>query len=148
MTSARRRAISNLPNTAIWYVLAMDGEDLIGMWTFVPHNGVCWEVHTYLLPKHGFRRGREAARQMAEWIWRNTPCRRIITVPRFNRVALEFARDAGMEEFAVNPRSFQKNGILHDQVLLGLSRPERETCVGVSGWEQNPSTRHPGDPVT
>lgn len=110
---------------AIWYVLAMDGEELLGMWTFVPHNGVCWEAHTYLLPGHGFRRGREAARQVAAWIWENTPCHRIITnVPRFNRVALKFARDAGMAEFAVNPRSFQKNGILHDQVLLGMSRPE------------------------
>jgi hypothetical protein len=58
---------------SFWYVLARDrycGYSVdLGLWLFVPQNAVCWEVHTCLLPKHGYRRAREAARELAGWIW-------------------------------------------------------------------------------
>jgi hypothetical protein len=109
----------------IWYVTAWDEAELLGMWCFGPRNGVCWEVHTYLLPECGFRRGREAARGMAAWIWDHTTCRRVITnVPAFHRAARIFALAAGMTAFGVNEKSFQKDGILHAQTMLGMSAPE------------------------
>lgn len=113
---------------AFWYVLAFEEEELLGLWLFSPQNSICWEVHTCLLPGHGFRRAREAAAAMALWIWENTPCRRIVTnVPRFNRTARTFAEAAGMTRCGVNLRSYMKNGELHDQLMLGMSRPE-EPC--------------------
>jgi RimJ/RimL family protein N-acetyltransferase len=120
--SPAREDFRPIEHPGIWYVIVRDQAELLGLWMFVPQNAVCWEVHTCLLPSHGVKRGRQAAREMARWIWQNTPCRRIVTnVPRFNRAALLFARAAGMQEFGVNPRSYQKGGELHDQVLLGLS---------------------------
>ncbi len=108
---------------AICYILARDEEKLIGMWSFVPHNSVCWEVHTYLLPNHGFTQGRKAAKELAAWIFANTKCQRIFTnVPEFNRAARIFAKAAGMKEFGNNPNSFIRNGTLWNQTLLGLSR--------------------------
>jgi hypothetical protein len=100
-------------------------EKLLGLWIFAPQNGACWEVHTCLLPGHGFLRAREAARAMAEWIWEHTACLRIVTnVPRCNRAAYAFARAAGMQEFGTNEGSYMKNGRVWDQIMLGLSRPE------------------------
>jgi hypothetical protein len=114
---------------AIWYVLVFDGEELLGLWMFVPENCATLKVHTCLLPGHGFHRARRAARLMAQWIWDHTTCQRIITdVPRFNRAAAAFARAAGMTEFGTNFRSFLKQGTLHDQILLGMSRPENIQC--------------------
>ncbi len=114
-----------LEHPMFWYVLAWEGDELLGLWLFVPQNGVCWEVHTCLLPLAWGDRGRQAAREMAAWIWAHTVCRRIVTaVPEYNRLALQFARAAGMSEYGSNPASFQKHGKLHDQILLGLSRPE------------------------
>jgi hypothetical protein len=107
----------------------MDGEELLGLWMFVPQNSVCLEVHTCLLPGHGFRRSRVAAKEAAEWIWANTNCQRIFTnVPVFNVIAKRFAEAAGMAEFGVNEASFIKDGKLHDQVQLGMSRPKETTC--------------------
>jgi hypothetical protein len=59
-----------------------------------------------------------------EWIWRNTPCRRIVTnVPEDNRLAYRFALSAGMIGYGLNRASFQRGGRLLDQHCLGISRP-------------------------
>lgn len=108
---------------ALWYVLAFDGEDLLGLWLFVPLNAITWEAHTCLLPGHGFRRGRQAGKEVIEWLWANTPCERLVTsVPTYNRAALQFAKAAGMQEYGRNPQSFLKDGRRHDQILLGIGR--------------------------
>ena len=115
---------------AMWYVLVREQlrdrkQRLLGLWLFVPQNTVCWEVHTALLPDAWGPLGHEAAREMAKWIWEHTPCKRIITnVPEPNRLALHFAKEAGMEEYGVNSKSYLKKGRLFDQHCLGMSNPE------------------------
>ena len=109
---------------AIWYVTVRDDRELLGLWMFVPQNGVCWEVHTALLPNAWGERGQLAARLLPDWMWRNTQCRRIVSnVPTTNRLALHFALKSGMRIYGVNEASFLKNEMLVDQVCLGISRP-------------------------
>jgi RimJ/RimL family protein N-acetyltransferase len=109
----------------LWYVIARDGEEVLGFWMFVPHSPVSWEIHTCLLPECGYRRARLAAREMLDWLWRKTSIVRLVTnVPEYNRAARAFAKAAGMVEFGTNERSYMKNGVLHDQIMLGISRPE------------------------
>ena len=117
---------------AVWYVVVRDrqtgGSDLLGLWMFVPMNGICWEVHTCLMPCAWGDVGLEAARQLPAWIWRNTPCRRIITnVPSNNRLALHFALKAGMKIHGCNRASWLKGGILYDQLCLGISPGEKHS---------------------
>jgi RimJ/RimL family protein N-acetyltransferase len=108
---------------AIWYVLARDGDELLGLYMFIPQGAACWEVHTCLLPASWGARAAAAAAGAAAWLFERTTCRRIVTsVPSYNRLALRYAERAGMQQFGVNPRSFLKDGKLHDQVLLGLSK--------------------------
>lgn len=108
----------------IWYCIVWDGNDLLGLWMLVPQNGICYEIHTCLLPHAWGARARRAAAAMAAWIWENTPCRRLITnVPANNRVAYHFALQAGMEVYGRNEASFLKNGKLLDQICLGMSPP-------------------------
>lgn len=110
---------------AIWYVLGRDGEELLGLWMFMPENSICWDVHTCLLPSAYGPVSREATSKMVAWIWENTPCQRIVTkVPVFNRLAMALAKDVGLVEYGRNPKSFLKGGVLHEQVLLGISAPE------------------------
>jgi len=123
-----------IEHPAIWYVLVRDvtpeQEDLLGLWMFTPQNAVCWEVHTALLPIAYGERALEAARKLPEWIWNNTPCRRIVTsVPSMNRLALRFAVKARMEYYGTNKASFLKNGVLWDQECLGISAPVRLAVV-------------------
>jgi RimJ/RimL family protein N-acetyltransferase len=116
-----------IDHPSIWYVLVRDQlcgyDQVLGLFMFVPQGAACWEVHTCLLPIAYGRRAAAAAAGAAEWIFEQTECRRIVTsVPAYNRLALRFARQAGMTQYGVNPNSFLKKGKLHDQVLLGLSK--------------------------
>ena len=129
--SPPREQYQPVQHESIWYVVVHDQDsdprgpsELLGLWTFIPQNGVCWDVHTALLPNAWGKRGQTAARMLPEWIWINTSCRRIITtVPSYNRLALHFAIRAGMRVYGVNEASYMKNNKLYDQVCLGISKP-------------------------
>lgn len=111
-----------LEHPAIWYVVVLDGEELLGLLTFIPQSTVCWEFHTCMLPIAGSKRAHEAILGSIRWIWEWTACRRAVTnVPVFNRQALRCARAIGLEEIGMNRKSYMKDGRLHDQVLFGLS---------------------------
>jgi RimJ/RimL family protein N-acetyltransferase len=110
---------------AILYLLVRDGDELLGMFMLAPHNAICYEIHTCLLPNGWGPRARRAARRCIEWMWANTPCRRLIThVPQYNRLALRFALDAGMRIYGCNRQSWLKDGAIHDQICLGLSKED------------------------
>lgn len=96
-----------------------------GIFALIPHSRIMLEVHTCLLPDCWGYPAAEAAQKLIAWVWKNTPCQRLITsVPAFNRLAFMFAVAAGMTEYGCNPKAFMKNQRLHDIIMLGLSRPE------------------------
>jgi len=111
----------------IWYVLAFDGErntELLGLFVLVQLSPICWEIHTRLLPGSWGKQAAEAARGILAWLWERTPCLRLVTaVPAYNRLAIRFAERAGLKVFGNNERSYLKGGVLHDQILLGISKP-------------------------
>jgi RimJ/RimL family protein N-acetyltransferase len=119
-----------IESDGVWYVVVRDiypdagAQEILGLWIFHPHTSICWEIHTALLPNAWGERGQCAARLLPDWIWKHTPCRRIITsVPASNRLALHFAFRAGMKAYGVNEASILQNGRLCDQVCLGISAP-------------------------
>ena len=114
-----------IKHSAVWYVLVKDGDELLGMFTFVPENAICWKVHTCMLPCAYGPTAQRAAKGIIQWIWEHTKCVRIITdVPAYNQLALRYAERADLERYGVNPRSYMKRGVLQDQILLGISKPE------------------------
>jgi RimJ/RimL family protein N-acetyltransferase len=112
-----------VPPQAGIYLLVKDGDETLGLFFLHPHNAICWEIHTCLLPNAWGQRAKQVVKEAAPWIFAHTGCKRIITnVPDYNRLALRLAKEAGMEQFGVNEKSFQKKGQLHDQIMLGLSK--------------------------
>lgn len=112
------------PSGAI-YVVVREDTAVRGMWVLDRRTHVKYEVHTLLLPGWPLQDKLRAAAMMAQWVWDNTPCVRLVTeVPVTNRAAIWFARKAGMVEFGRDPKSYAKGGELHDTVLLGMSRME------------------------
>ncbi|MEN6537838.1 MAG: GNAT family protein [Bryobacteraceae bacterium] len=112
-------------DAAAWhYLTVFEGGKLLGLFLFVPQTGVCWEVHTCLLPGAWGPSAAQSAREAQAWIWEQTPCRRIVTsVPIYNRLALRFALAAGMTQFGRDPASIERGGRLWDRILLGVSKP-------------------------
>lgn len=106
----------------IWYVLAMDGEKLMGMMMFLPQSSVCWEVHCCLLPAC-WGRTTEAARGAFAFLFRHTQAQRIVAnIAAYNKLAIRLAVRSGMEMFGANRASWLRNGELHDQLCFGISK--------------------------
>jgi RimJ/RimL family protein N-acetyltransferase len=100
-----------------------EGEQYRGVFMFHPHNGVCHEVHVALLPS-AWGRSAECLRLACAWMFEHTACRRVVaSVPACNPLALRLAERAGLLRHGLNRASFLRGGVLHDQVLFGLSKP-------------------------
>ena len=133
--SQRRMASDDATDVANWvpnederiiYLEARDDfrRQALGIFTLLPGNAVCYEIHAALLPAAWGYRTRHALRGAIEYAWKQTPARRIVaSIPVYNRLAIALGKDAGMTEYGRNPASFLRGGLLHDQVLLGISRP-------------------------
>lgn len=110
---------------ACLYLLVKQQDELLGLWMFVPQNKVCFDAHVGYLPAAYGTRARVAARACFEWIFLHTSAQRITAgVPEYNRLALKFAREIGMTDYGFNPASYQKEGRLWGQHLLGVSKGE------------------------
>jgi RimJ/RimL family protein N-acetyltransferase len=109
---------------ALFYVLVREVE-LLGFFLLAPQNCVCYEIHVCLLPEAWGERADAAFTGVLRWAWAETPARRIVGhVPASNRLAVRFAARAGLTEYGRNPASYLQGGALHDQILLGISKPE------------------------
>lgn len=110
---------------AVWYVLVREEGAILGFWALIPKSEDCAEVHTCLRPCAWGYKARAAAREMAQWIWVNTPFSRLTTmVPSYNRTALMFAKVSGMKENGLQREHYLKNGKLHDLIHLAMLKPE------------------------
>lgn len=109
---------------SMFYLAAQEAQ-FMGLFLYHPHNAVCYEVHTCLLPIAWGDKAIECARASLVWMFENTPCQRVITnVPTYNRLAARLAKEVGMKQFGLNEMSFLKNGILHDQLMFGLNKEQ------------------------
>lgn len=113
-------------NPEIWYVLARHNGHPLGLFVFIPETRVCWQSHIAMLPEAWGHVARKACQLVFPWLWERTSCLRIVgSIPASNHMAVLFAIQCGMENYGVNPKSFLRNGILEDQVLLGINRPDK-----------------------
>lgn len=105
----------------IWLQVQHNGESL-GVFLASPHGVVCREVHSALLPA---ARGvsAEASKAAIDWLFTNTQCVSILAwVPEYHRFAVRMALNSGLKVLGRNQKSFLKNGILYDEILLGVSK--------------------------
>jgi RimJ/RimL family protein N-acetyltransferase len=110
---------------AMYYLLAKRDVDILGLFAVSPENGICYKVHTCLLPHSYGEKATIAAKELIQWVFSNLQCERLITeVPEFNKLALKFAERSGMTRFGYNPKSYLKDGRLQGMTLLGISKEE------------------------
>jgi len=106
-----------------WHVIVRDAGELLGLFSFYPQSPEVWEVHTSFLPAAYGEKAKAAARKCVDWIFRSTTCRTIVAlVPEYNRLAIAFARAAGMQQLGRLEQTVQKHGCLWDQILLAVSK--------------------------
>lgn len=114
-------------NDLVYYLVPTIQGVSCGVFMFVPQNTIMYEVHSCLLPEYRGKDSHELAKDALLWMVNNTMCRKVIThVPENNRLALAFAKRAGMTLEGINRKSYQKAGEILDQFILGIT--EREIC--------------------
>jgi len=114
-----------MPLEGLHYLLVKNGVDILGLFVLSQENGICYKVHTCLLPHSYGQKATIASRELIEWVFKNLDCRRLVTeVPEYNRLALKFAERAGMKQYGYNPASYLKDGKLQGMTLLGISKEE------------------------
>lgn len=93
-----------------------------GVFMVHPHTHIVHEVHTCILPEY-WGRSAEAGAGLIRWVFEHTPCLKLIThVPVNNRLAYKLARTVGMVDEGRLTRSYLKNGVLLDQIILAISK--------------------------
>ena len=110
-------------NDLILYLLASKDNDTFGLFVVAPQTLTCWEIHTRMLPRAWGKYSVDAGKAVIQWIFQNTVCERLVSnVPAFHRAGLIYSLKCGLTPFGLNPRSFRKDGKLHDQTLVGISK--------------------------
>jgi RimJ/RimL family protein N-acetyltransferase len=113
--------LSNHPGIYFLTPLSEDGK-VAGVFMVHRNTVSIFECHTCILPEF-WGQSLEAAKLMFRWVFDNTPCQKLVTlVPVNNRLALRLAKRAGMEEEGCIRESYMKNGVLIDQIILGVGR--------------------------
>jgi len=108
----------------IHYLLASDDQSCFGFAVFMPRTHTCYEAHIGFLPRSYGAIAIAAFKEMLDWMWANTTAVRIVgEIAQENRKAIKFAVGAGFEPYGVNSKSILRDGVLHDQLCLGISRP-------------------------
>lgn len=94
------------------------------LFMLAPLTMTLYEVHTMIEPEGRGRQAVKDTRKAAVWFFNMNPtCEKVITyVPFFNKQARVFARLVGMKDEGVCTKSFKKDGVLHDQWVLGLEK--------------------------
>ncbi len=115
--------VTAVENSGLWYILARDGDTVLGCYLFEPRSPLLWEFHT-VMPLDG--RALTAMKELlgpGGWLWSHTSCLRAVTyVPEYNVIARRFGLRAGLTEWGKNPKSYRKNGRLHDEIWMGISK--------------------------
>lgn len=94
-----------------------------GVFLLIPQNTVTVDIHTALLPSVRGKQSKQAGKLLLDLIF-SRYFKAVTSVPSNNRVAAWFAGSLGFKHEGVNRQSFLKNGVLLDQVLMGMTREE------------------------
>jgi RimJ/RimL family protein N-acetyltransferase len=96
---------------------------VVGSVTFVPLNAITWNPHIGVLPEYRGR-GTEVLRAAMEWVFVNTPCRKLVAhPPTSNPRMIRVFEKCGFVREGYSPASFPWRGQVYDRVLMGASCP-------------------------
>jgi hypothetical protein len=109
----------------VFYLLAYEGGELLGLIMTHPINGVLWETHHAVLPHAWGARAAQMGAAFFEWLWHYTEAQTCLGITAAdNRLALRFARNVlGMQESGRIRRGIRRGAKLHDLIIFTKERP-------------------------
>ena len=99
----------------------MPNEDSV--FVFTPLSMNMYIVHTNVLPKSRGKVAIRAGKEVVRWMFKNTQCTSIISfVPSWNKQTLIYGSLVGLKRIGIIEKSFKKNDIMYDQVIIGIMK--------------------------
>jgi RimJ/RimL family protein N-acetyltransferase len=118
-----------MDHEALFWMLVSEDDAPAGMFLVHARSAICYEMHTMILPEYFGAKASMAAQMLLAWAFRELGCKKMVTsVPAYNRAAARFARANGMKEEGANRASFLRHGELIDQINMGITLKEWESC--------------------
>lgn len=113
--------------TACWLTV-YDDSKLVGLYILRRVNAITAEIHPMVLPKYRKQYSIAASKAVIGWFWEKAPwCRKIIGwVPTLYPNVRKHGEAIGFQIEGTNVQSYLKDGEVHDQWLLGLTRGEQD----------------------
>lgn len=104
-----------------WYATYED-DDLVSLWLAHRLNLITWQIHIHYRPQYwGTGISTAHAKVALKNIWDNTRCKKIYAlVPDYATQVLALAKRTGFRQEGRTKRSFQKGGVIYDQIHLGV----------------------------
>lgn len=104
----------------IEYIIATEDGNVAALFLLVPPLP---EVHICVLP-HWWGHSREIVLAFLEWVWTNTPHRRLVgPIPAYNLLCRRLAEDVGFAQFDIERGAVEKRGKRYDRLLLEIVHP-------------------------
>ncbi len=112
-----------IPDPSHFYVM---NEEKTGVARIDQLNGVTCIIHIATLPEM-WGRATTFVKEGIVWLFKNTRYLKIVSLaPECNRVAIMFGKRCGFKIEGKITKSFLKDWVLHDQIIFGLSKYDKE----------------------
>lgn len=104
----------------VYWLLAYEGDTLLGCITFFPLYGCAWNPHIGIFPaQRGC--GTEVMRSGVKWMFENTPARKILAFP-FKPIMWRVYEKCGFRKEGWSPKLVDFNGELKDCLIVGIEK--------------------------
>lgn len=113
----------------IW--LAMRDKNITGIYQLQRINGIMIQIHANVLPEYRKTHSRATGKAALAWVLENLPdIHKIVAyIPVLYPNVRDFTASFGFQTEGFLSQSFQKNGEIHDQWVMGITRPEVQKAL-------------------
>lgn len=102
------------------YVLMPNSE---ACFLFLPMVSVTYDSHVAVLPKSRGPQAVESGKQAIEWMWDNSPARKIVAnVPENRDDVVRYVLRVGFKKEGTMTEAFLKDGKLRDLIMFGINK--------------------------
>ena len=110
--------------TNIFFLVATEGDDVMGLVVFHAQNEGCYQGHVNYLPDHWGESLERYTKEAIAWMFENTDCRKIFAfIPSMYPEIKKHALLAGMTVEGNMIDSYFIDGMTYSQTLMGIAKP-------------------------
>lgn len=106
------------------------GEEVAGLYILIPLSSIELEIHAHILPEFRKEHGRDLTRMVYEYIAETSYQKVTAQVPTMFPNVVSYCKEFNMVEEGINRLSMLKDGKIHDQVRLGITKDEIISFLG------------------